>query len=147
MRANNMASKRSGIFTIGYEGRELSEFVALLASKRITRVIDVRALPLSRRRGFSKTRLREALASSGIDYVHLRAAGNPYRAYKADLARCLAMYRGHLDRSPDVITLVADAAHGHRAALLCVEREACDCHRSIIASRLHARTRETVADL
>jgi uncharacterized protein (DUF488 family) len=65
------------IFTIGYEGTTQGEFVAALQAARVERVIDVRAVPNSRRPGFSKTPLRNALAEAGIDYVHLRALGTP----------------------------------------------------------------------
>jgi len=54
------------IFTIGYEGKSLDQFVAELRRNRISRVIDVRELPLSRRKGFSKTPLTAALAAAGI---------------------------------------------------------------------------------
>ena len=86
------------LYTIGYEGRALDELIAILASHRIERVIDVRDLPLSRRRGFSKTPLGTALRGAGIDYVHVREAGNPYRPLKDKLPRAqlLAKYRGHL---------------------------------------------------
>lgn len=151
-RSSADSSKSEGVgalnvFTVGYEGRSLDDFVAVLRAAKIDRVIDVRALPLSRRRGFSKTRLSEALASEKIEYVHLRIAGNPYRAQRADVARCLALYRKHLRRSPEVIEAVLEAARGHRAALLCVEREACSCHRSIIASGLEERGQVQISDL
>lgn len=124
------------MFTIGYEGRHLPEFVTMLKAARVDRVIDIRELPLSRRKGFSKTPLRAALSAAGIDYVHLRSAGNPYRDQRDDIERCLKLYAGHLRRSPDVIDEVLATAKGHRAALLCVEREACNCHRSVLAAQL-----------
>ena len=65
------------IFTIGYEGVTQGEFLAALEGAGVARVIDVRALPLSRRPGFSKTPLKNALAEVGIDYVHLKALGTP----------------------------------------------------------------------
>jgi uncharacterized protein (DUF488 family) len=135
------------VFTVGYEGRDLDEVVAILREADIDRVIDVRELPLSRRRGFSKTPLSEALASAGIEYVHLRIAGNPFRGQRADVKRCLALYQDHLDRSPEVISAVLETARGHRAALLCVEREACNCHRSVIALRLVQQARVQISDL
>ena len=57
------------IFTIGYEGATMAEFLAALRSAGVERVIDVRALPLSRRPGFSKSPLRGALEEAGIDAV------------------------------------------------------------------------------
>ena len=135
------------LFTVGYEGRGLDEFVEILQAAGVDRVIDVRELPLSRRRGFSKTPLSEALSSAKIEYVHLRIAGNPYRDQRGDIARCLALYLQHLQRSPEVIEAVLEAASGHRAALLCVERDACNCHRSIIASGLVERHHVEISDL
>ncbi len=140
-------AQRSPLFTIGYEGRTLDEVLALLRANRVDRVIDVRELPLSRRRGFSKTPLGEALAGAGIDYVHLRIAGNPYRALRSDVERCLSLYRAHLEASPEVIAAVIDAAHGHRAALLCFEREPHVCHRSIIAAGIAPSTGTATVDL
>ncbi len=86
-----MKRKPAKLFTIGYEGRSLTEFVQLLVKNAITRVIDVRELPLSRRRGFSKTSLTEALAAHDIEYVHLRKAGNPYRDQRNDVEVCLGL--------------------------------------------------------
>lgn len=126
-------------YTVGYSGRTIDEFVRLLASAGIDRVVDVRELPLSRKKGFSKTSLGGALAKQGIEYVHLRAAGNPYRAEKHDVPRCLAMYSGHLDAHPQVMADVEGAIDGHRAALLCFESHADECHRSILGARLLAR--------
>ena len=65
------------VFTIGYEATTVGEFVAALQQAGVERVIDVRAIPNSRRPGFSKTPLSRALAEVGIDYVHLRALGTP----------------------------------------------------------------------
>src|SRR5829696_2323525 len=89
------------IFTIGYEGTTMPEFIAALQGAGVQRVIDVRALPLSRRPGFSKTPLKGALAEAGIEYVHLRALGTPAAGREAarkgrheDLKR---IYAGQLE--------------------------------------------------
>ena len=132
----------NSVFTIGYEGKTLDRFMLQLAATGVNRIVDVRALPLSRRRGFSKTALSEALASKGIEYVHLRQAGNPYRAEKDDIVRCLALYAAYLDAMPDVVADVEAALKGHRAALLCFEADAEQCHRSIIAKRLATKDPE-----
>src|SRR3954447_15665830 len=108
---------RSVLFTIGYEGRELDEFLAALANAKVDRLIDIRELPLSRRRGFSKTPLRTALEGAGIEYVHMRSAGNPFRKDPDGVAK----YREHMP--PQAVDDVAEAARGHRAALLCYEAD------------------------
>ncbi|WP_437607328.1 DUF488 domain-containing protein [Sorangium sp. So ce834] len=124
------------IYTIGYAGRLLPDFLDALKEAGVDRVVDVRALPLSRRKGFSKTSLGQALTAAGIEYIHLRSAGNPYRDQKNEIERCLALYAGHLDENPHVVDEVETAITGHRAALLCFEAEACECHRSVLVARL-----------
>ena len=91
----------SRIFTIGYEGATMGEFLAALDAAGVERVIDVRALPLSRRPGFSKSPLRAALEEAGIDYIHLKALGTPAEGRTAaragrheDMAR---IYAGQLE--------------------------------------------------
>lgn len=63
--------------TIGYEGYSAEEWLESLVENHVEIVVDVRAVPLSRKRGFSKTRLAEMLRTKGISYVHLEALGNP----------------------------------------------------------------------
>jgi uncharacterized protein (DUF488 family) len=126
------------IFTIGYEGATVGEFVDALRKAGVERVIDVRALPLSRRPGFSKTPLRGALEEAGIDYVHLKALGTPAdgraaaRAHRHDdMAR---IYAGQLEL-PEAIAQSAQMlalAEEKPSALLCFEREPEHCHRNLL---------------
>jgi uncharacterized protein (DUF488 family) len=140
---------RTALFTIGYEGRALDELIAILASNKITRVIDVRDLPLSRRRGFSKTPLGSALGGAGIEYVHMREAGNPYRKLKDAIPRdeLLAKYRAHIKATPAAVASVAQQARGQRVALLCYEAEPAQCHRSLLAPRVAKLLDVAVRDL
>ena len=126
------------IFTIGYEGTTVPEFVAALHKAGVERVIDVRALPLSRRPGFSKSSLRAALEEAGIDYVDLKALGTPAEGRAAaragrhaDLRR---IYAGQLEL-PEAIAQGAqmiDLAREKPSALLCMEREPAHCHRTLL---------------
>lgn len=126
------------IFTIGYEGATVSEFIAALQKARVERVIDVRALPLSRRPGFSKTPLRNALEEAGIEYVHLKALGTPADGRTAaragrheDLRR---IYAGQLEL-PEAMGQSAqmlELAREKPSALLCMEREPAHCHRTLL---------------
>ena len=126
------------IFTIGYEATTMGEFLAALNEAGVKRVIDVRALPLSRRPGFSKSPLRNALAEAGIDYVHLKALGTPAdgrtaaRAGKqADLER---IYAGQLALPEAIVQAeqMKELATELPSALLCYEREPAQCHRSLL---------------
>lgn len=137
------------IFTIGYEGTTVGEFIEALKKAGVERVIDVRALPLSRRPGFSKSPLRAALEESGIEYVHLKALGTPAdgraaaRAGRhADLER---IYSGQLEL-PEAIAQSAqmlDLATEKPSALLCMEREPAHCHRTLLLNAV-ARDAEVV---
>lgn len=129
------------LFTIGYEGRQLDELLAILGAHGVARVLDVRELPLSRRRGFSKTPLAHALAEAGIGYTHVREAGNPYRAEKDALPRedLLAKYRAHLNRKRSVVAQVAALVGEEPVALLCYERDPLQCHRTLLAQRVARR--------
>jgi uncharacterized protein (DUF488 family) len=126
------------LFTIGYEAVTQSDFLAALTSAGVARVIDVRALPLSRRPGFSKTPLRGALVEAGIDYVHLRALGTPAAgreaARKGRTAELERIYAGQL-ALPEAMAAAAQLTELVRekpSALLCYEREPAGCHRSLL---------------
>lgn len=139
----------STIFTIGYEAATMGDFIAALMSAGVKRVIDVRALPLSRRPGFSKSPLRAALAEAGIDYVHLRALGTPPAGREAarkgrheDLRR---IYAGQLEL-PEAIAQGAqmlELAHERPSALLCFERDPSSCHRSLLLESVAPEARVT----
>lgn len=110
----------------------------MLKRAGVTQVIDVRALPLSRRPGFSKTPLRLALAGEGIGYVHLRALGTPASgreaARKGRTAELERIYAGQLEL-PEAIAAAAqlrELVAGQPSALLCYEREPRGCHRSML---------------
>ncbi len=68
------------IFTIGYEGTDIDRFVATLVEVGIELLVDVRAVTVSRKKGFSKNGLRARLEAEGIQYVHLRGLGDRSRA-------------------------------------------------------------------
>ncbi|NUS99917.1 MAG: DUF488 domain-containing protein [Sphingomonas sp.] len=128
------------IFTIGYEGATVGEFLTALQQAGVKRVIDVRAVPNSRRPGFSKTPLRNALTEADIDYVHLRALGTPAdgraaarAGRQADLER---IYAGQLEL-PEAIAegaQMVDLAEEQPSAVLCYERDPAQCHRSLLLS-------------
>jgi len=132
------------VFTIGYERRTQEELVRELTEAGVTLLADVRELPLSRRRGFSKTALALALGEAGISYEHHRALGNPkpFRdAWKSgDAAAGIAGYRSHLagPSSAAVDALAGRVSHGG-VCLLCVEHDAASCHRRLLAEALAER--------
>jgi uncharacterized protein (DUF488 family) len=129
------------LFTVGYERRSLDELIAALVDAGVKRLIDVRELPLSRRPGFSKTALGEALRDAGIEYVHAKALGNPKpnreRYWAGDIEGGAAVYRKHLSNgSRSALVELADSLGDGRACLLCFERDHTECHRDVIVEAL-----------
>ena len=129
-----MTAKR--IFTIGYEGATQDELIAALRKADVARVIDVRAVPLSRKPGFSKNVLAAGLKEAGIDYVHLKALGTPpagrEAARKGRHEEMLRIYAAQLE-TPEAgadAARMLDLAAEQPSALLCFERDPARCHRT-----------------
>ena len=126
------------IYTIGYEATTMADFLAALTTAGVQRVIDVRALPLSRRPGFSKSPLAASLKEAGIDYVHLKALGTPKRgrdaAKKGDVETLTAVYDDQLalPEAQAAAAQMLDLAREKPSALLCYEREPQHCHRTLL---------------
>ncbi|HUR61994.1 MAG TPA: DUF488 domain-containing protein [Candidatus Thermoplasmatota archaeon] len=132
------------VFSLGYEGLDQDAFVALLRRHGIRHVADVRDLPLSRKKGFSKTPLRTCLGQEGIGYSNPRALGAPRdlrQAKRAGMAlpRFRAAYAAHLrDGRKDLDALVRQALL-QPTAMVCYERDPRQCHRFVLAARLRRR--------
>jgi uncharacterized protein (DUF488 family) len=145
-----MATK---LFTIGYEAATQADVIATLARAGVEVLIDVRAVPASRRAGFSKRLLAASLAEAGIAYVHLRALGTPKAGRIAARAgrhqEMRTIYAAHLEE-PQAQTELIEAlelARERPSALLCLEADPAHCHRRIVAERLGAMDAFEVEDL
>jgi uncharacterized protein (DUF488 family) len=123
--------KRTDVYSIGYEGVDVKEFLRKLQTAGIGIVADVRAMPLSRKPGFSKNVLAAKLEKAGILYVHLKSCGNPDRA-------SAAKYLAHLKKGSGVFDLqkLISGAGKRRIAVLCFERDPEECHRSLLLEAL-----------
>jgi uncharacterized protein (DUF488 family) len=145
------AKRRPNILTIGYEGATLEAFLQALAAARVTRVVDVRELANSRRKGFSKTALAAALREAGIGYQHERALGTPRPLRQrvratGDLQEFFAAFRRHLAGQGPLLDQLARTLMGP-VALLCYERDPSHCHRSVVAAALARRVDAPVRHL
>ncbi|WP_311269094.1 DUF488 domain-containing protein [Sphingobium sp. WCS2017Hpa-17] len=130
------------IFTIGYEGATQPELVAALQAAGVRLLADVRAVPLSRRPGFSKNILAAGLREAGIDYVGLKALGTPAEgreaARKHQHARLATIYARQLDLPEAIVQAeqLKDMAAHTPTALLCFERDPSGCHRSLLVDSI-----------
>ncbi len=137
------AMARCRVVSIGYERRAVSDFVATLVEHSVRRLIDVRAVPLSRRSEYRKSALEQTLKAAGIQYVHVREAGNPYREGKEDRDKCLAAYRRHISRSPAALRAIGKMLMTtSTVAVLCYERDHAECHRSVLLDVLQKSGRD-----
>lgn len=132
------------LYTIGYEKRSIDDLLWVLRARGVDCVVDVRLKPWSRRPGFSKTKLAASLAGGGIDYVHAGGLGNPpdirelYLAGKPEEGH--RAFRCHLSNGAGAALEELIASIGDkRIALLCLERDARVCHRSVVAHMLAER--------
>ena len=131
--------------SVGYERyRDVDDFARLLADAGVERLIDVRELPISRRRGFAKTALGNALGDQGVEYRHLRALGNPkefrdlYKSGSVEAGRA-GYQRFLLDNREDELRGLETVLREKRSALMCVEHDENVCHRQVIFEVLRDR--------
>ena len=143
----------STVYTIGYEGTDIERFIATLKAIGIRRLADVRAVALSRKKGFSKNSLAARLNVEGIEYFHFVDLGDPKPGREAARAglydKFRAIYFAHLDfddAQSSLKELVAVAGE-KPTCLLCFERDPKTCHRSIIAGEMTVSAGFEVFDL
>jgi uncharacterized protein (DUF488 family) len=144
----NCDSKRLNLYTLGYQGVSVDVYVKKLKAVGVGIVADVRETPWSHKRHFCKNILSSELSKAGIEYVHVRSAGNPKenRRNAADLAECLKRYRVYLKKNPvgvaDLIDVVQGAASRNRTVCLtCFEKDVNDCHRSVLVDAMRKQIR------
>lgn len=152
---DNSVGESVWIGSIGYEKfNDVARFAAHVRKRGVDVMIDVRELPISRRPGFAKSALAAALAEEGIEYVHMRALGNPkpyrdlYKAGRADEGRRL--YARYLaSEGGDALKELMARSRERRCAVMCLEHDRGVCHRDIVLHELEqmAGGSLTVAEL
>jgi uncharacterized protein (DUF488 family) len=133
MRANEMT-----LFTFGYEGLSIGAFISRLKAAGVRTVFDIRQLPLSRKKGFSKTAFGIALHDAGIVYAHLPIFGCPRPIrdrYKIDQnwKAYEKAFDAYLGEQSDAVAELARLAAKTTACLVCFEADFRLCHRSLVA--------------
>ena len=128
--------------TIGYERAELADFIATLETCGIDILVDIRDRAQSRRPGFSKSTLADALANAGIAYIHLKELGDPKEgreaARKGDHRAFLKIYSAVMASEPARRALLSleNLATQQSICLMCFERDQHQCHRKIVSDYL-----------
>jgi uncharacterized protein (DUF488 family) len=128
------------VFTIGYQGKSIDSLVDVLRSEDVELLVDVRLNAMSRKPGFSRRRLADALAAGGIEYLHEPRLGNPTDnrpGFAAGDPASHEFYRVRLHAEArsayeEVVRLAAERP----VALLCYEADHRTCHRTCITERM-----------
>lgn len=128
-------------WTTGYEQTTPDRFMNLLAQNEVEVVVDVRKIPLSRKKGFSKNQLQDALSKGGIGYVHVEALGAPKeirdRLHNGGTWwEYVQAYEKVLESQRTELLDLVELAFSRRTCLLCFERDPSACHRSLVAREM-----------
>ncbi|MGH8701491.1 MAG: DUF488 family protein [Burkholderiales bacterium] len=138
------------LFTIGHSNRPLDELLEMLRSAGVKRLVDVRAVPKSRRwPQYNGTRLAQSLAAAGIDYAWRGEALGGFRQPRPDspnvaLAGAFRGFADHMARPAFASAVDELLAGAVPTAIMCAEKLPAECHRSLIADYVLARGVEVV---
>ena len=141
------------LLTIGYQGCTIADVLAELKTARVGLLVDVRAVAISRKPGFSKRQLAAGLDEAGIAYVHLQGLGTPKPGRDAVRAghpeRMEPIFREHMlsDRAQVELAQAKDLARRRRVCMLCFEQDPMTCHRRFVAEMIAADTQQPVVHL
>jgi uncharacterized protein (DUF488 family) len=132
---------RTGVYTIGYEGLSIDEFLLKLIREQIEVLVDVRHNPWSMKFGFTKNTLRSFCSKLGIEYQNVRELGIPgsFRKNlktKQDYEALFSQYKTVIIKKKSELEMLKSIALEKRIALVCFEKDPDYCHRTIIASEL-----------
>jgi uncharacterized protein (DUF488 family) len=135
------------ILTVGHSTRPLGDFVELLKSHGVQRVVDVRTIPRSRHNPqFNRETLSAALRKAKIGYVHLAKLGGLRHASRDSINTGWrnASFRGFADymQTADFkagLARLIELAKKKLTAIMCAEAVPWRCHRSLIADALLGR--------
>lgn len=141
------------LLTIGYEGSTIGDVLTALQAAQVGLLLDVRAVPQSRKPGFSKRQLAAGLDEVGVRYVHLQGLGTPKPGRDAARAghpdRMEAIFLEHMksDQAQADLAQAKLLAREQRACLLCFERDPAQCHRRLVAEMVSAETQQPIIHL
>ncbi|MYB37590.1 MAG: DUF488 domain-containing protein [Gammaproteobacteria bacterium] len=134
------------LFTIGYEGLTLEQFLNRLIQNSVGVLCDVRRNAYSRKYGFAKRTLEGACTQSGIRYAHIPELGidsnrRKHLRTRADYATLLRDYSmTTLPENNDALESINRLVDEHRrVALTCFEADPAHCHRGCVADALVAK--------
>ncbi|MEI6852742.1 MAG: DUF488 domain-containing protein [Bacteroidota bacterium] len=131
------------LFTIGYEGISLEEYLNKLIQNDIKVLCDVRKNPLSMKYGFSKSQLQNACEGVNIKYFHFPDVGIPTDQRtilnnQSDYDNLFVKYRNDIlpEANQSLNKLLSLLLENKRIALTCFEANIHQCHRKHLAEAI-----------
>lgn len=140
-RTNERPVAEKAIYTAGYEGKTVDEFLNLLMESGISQLVDVRFNPISRRYGFHKSTLARLCNFLEIDYQHFPELGIP-GSKRDDLSSSdkytslFNDYRSILPSREETLLNVTGLLKSKPSVLVCMEADPKFCHRNVLAQHL-----------
>jgi uncharacterized protein (DUF488 family) len=134
------------VLTIGHSTRGIDEFIALLKTHGVGRLVDIRTVPKSRRNPqFDTEALADSLKRAGIEYIHMSDLGGLRHPRKdsTNSAWRNDSFRGYADymETPEfdhALERLLQLAAERRTTIMCAEAVPWRCHRSLVADAIVA---------
>lgn len=131
------------LFTIGYEGISLEEYLNRLLKNDVKILVDVRNNPMSMKYGFNKNQLKKYCENLGMQYMHFPEVGIQSEQRQelntqTDYDKLFTVYRkSNLTKTVPTQTIILNLLKQHkRIALTCFEANICQCHRKHLAEAI-----------
>ena len=129
------------LYTIGYESKNVDDLISQLKSHDISTLVDVREIPISRKKGFSKAIFSEYLNKNGIEYIHLKRLGSPKNIRKElkqnkDYFSFFKKYLEYIKLHRSIINDLYKIILEKDCCIMCYEDLPIKCHRKIICDEI-----------
>lgn len=141
------------VYTAGYEGQQVDEFLNMLMLNGIQQLVDVRNNPVSRRYGFHKTTLGRLCNSLDIEYVHRPELGIPSALRQSletqwDYESLFTKYEAEvLSGQAAAVEAVSLLVKAKPSVLVCTECDPHRCHRTRLANAVAVKSHLQVRHL
>lgn len=135
------------LYTIGHSTREIGDFISLLKSHEITRLVDIRTIPKSRHNPqYGQTELEKSLEESGVNYIYMKSLGGLRSAVKDSVNgawrnKSFRNYADYMqtDEFKQGVDELVELSQNATTAIMCAEAVPWRCHRSLVSDALLVR--------
>jgi uncharacterized protein (DUF488 family) len=142
----NNRNRKISLYTAGYEGLPVEEFIEKLKSASVKVLFDIRYRPQSRKVGFSKNSLAAECEKVGMRYLHDPNLGTPpdqmeeMKAAGEYTPEIFDRYRRFLLKQKSSLAHAVEVAEADTTCLMCYEADYRTCHRKVVAEEIERRS-------